>query len=375
MEYFNPVKIYFSKGIRADLVAKCEGKEVLIICTNSAFNRFKQDIKLSNFFLLENCKFEHGFSSNPGLLEIINITEKYNDINFDLIIGLGGGSAMDVAKIISVSIPAYKNGISINRLLEDNSLFKLFDEIDCIQVPTTAGTGSEVTPFATVWDYEESQKKSLSNPKMYAKETLIDPDFLIDIPFEIALSTGLDALNQSLESLWNKNATKTSLIFASRSADISLKSLTRLRLLYKDYSLRSDLMESSIFAGIAISQTRTAICHSISYPLTLNFNLAHGFACAFSMIEVLKFNSNLISERVNCLNSYNSVEKIRRSIEGILEMHNFNDYLIKSIPQESYILKIIDEMYTSGRFENNIRDCSKSDLESIITKSCKRIFK
>ena len=83
---------------------------------------------------------------------------------------------MDVAKIASVTISAIKRDIHLDDLLEDPTLFSRFKAIDCIQVPTTAGTGSEVTQFATVWDY--SQQKILSHSSMYAKKAFIDPDFL-----------------------------------------------------------------------------------------------------------------------------------------------------------------------------------------------------
>ena len=101
---------------------------------------------------------------------------------------------MDVAKIASVSIPAISKGIHIDDLLKDSDLFSRFKAIDCIQVPTTAGTGSEVTPFATVWDYESQQKKSLSHPVMYAKKAFIDPDFLVQLPSEVAIVLYLESI-------------------------------------------------------------------------------------------------------------------------------------------------------------------------------------
>ena len=111
---------------------------------------------------------------------------------------------MDVAKIACVSIPAYQIGLEVHNLLSESELFSRFKAIDCVQVPTTAGTGSEVTPFATVWDYEEQKKKSLSHSKLYAKKAFIDPDFLSETPLSVAVSTGLDALNQAFESLWKR---------------------------------------------------------------------------------------------------------------------------------------------------------------------------
>ena len=119
----------------------------------------------------------------------------------------------------------WKKDIHIDYLLNDSTLFSRFKEIDCIQVPTTAGTGSEVTPFATVWDYKSQQKKSLSHPVMYAKKAFVDPDFLSEIPIEVAVSTGLDALNQAFESIWNVNANELTRPLSRQAAVLSLQAL------------------------------------------------------------------------------------------------------------------------------------------------------
>jgi len=206
MQYFNPVKMIFGSLVRNKIADECVGKSVLIICSSTGYNRYNNDPELSALFSYAGVKFEHGFESNPSLSDIVKISNKYRDSSLDLIIGLGGGSAMDVAKVASVSIPAARKGIHIKELLSDSALFSRFKGIDCIQVPTTAGTGSEVTPFATVWDYDTQKKKSLSHPVMFAKKAFIDPDFLTHVPLEVAISTGLDALNQAFESIWNVNA-------------------------------------------------------------------------------------------------------------------------------------------------------------------------
>ena len=172
MNYFNPVSLVFGNQVRSKIIEECVGKSVLIICSSSAHSRYIKDPELSALLSSKIAKFEHGFESNPSLTDIIKISNKYRDSSIDLIIGLGGGSAMDVAKIASVSIPAIKEDIDINDLLDNPTLFSCFKAIDCIQVPTTAGTGSEVTPFATVWDYESQQKKSLSHHMMFAKKHL-----------------------------------------------------------------------------------------------------------------------------------------------------------------------------------------------------------
>jgi alcohol dehydrogenase len=368
MNYFNPVKLVFGSLVRRKITEECVGKSVLIICSSTAYNRYRNDPELSALFSFASVIFEHGFESNPSLTDIIKISNKYRDSALDLIVGLGGGSTMDVAKIASVSIPAIRKGIHIDDLLKDSALFSRFEEIDCIQVPTTAGTGSEVTPFATVWDYESQQKKSLSHPVMYAKKAFIDPDFLAQVPPEVAISTGLDALNQAFESIWNVNANEFTRPLSRRAAVLALQGLPVINEVPNDPELRRKLSLASLFAGLAISQTRTSICHSISYPLTLKYGVEHGMACAFSMLEVFKYNSEFMKDDIELI-KYHLNQDPFLVLEGIFIQHGVYDHLVDLLPTKSIFFASIDDFVTAGRFENNIKTCNRNDLIKIITAS------
>jgi alcohol dehydrogenase class IV len=368
MNYFNPVQLVFGSLVRRKITEECIGKSVLIICSSTAYNRYSKDPELSALFSFASVIFEHGFESNPSLTDIIKISNKYRDSALDLIVGLGGGSAMDVAKIASVSIPAIKEGIYIDELLKDSTLFTRFKEIDCIQVPTTAGTGSEVTPFATVWDYESQQKKSLSHPVMYAKKAFIDPDFLSQVPLEVAISTGLDALNQAFESIWNVNANEFTRPLSRRAAVLALQGLPLINEVSNDPELRAKLSLASLFAGLAISQTRTSICHSISYPLTLKYGIEHGMACSFSILEVFKYNSAFIKDDLESIKLDLKLDPYV-VLDSIIKQHGINAHLAKSLPSKSIFSESIEDFITAGRFENNIKKCGRSDLIEIITAS------
>ena len=368
LKFYNPVSLIIGSGVRKKIADECLDKHVLIFCTASAFKRHSKDPCLNEVFAQPNVMFEHSFDSNPSLLDVIKISDKYKDSSLDLIVGLGGGSAMDVAKIASVSIPANEIGIDINDLLTNSSCFLQFDEINCIQVPTTAGTGSEVTPFATVWDYENQQKKSLNHSSMFAKKAFIDPDFLSEIPLEISLSTGLDALNQAFESIWNINANEITRSYSIRSAELALKVLPDIDQSSNNPRLREKLAFASLFAGLAISQTRTSICHSISYPLTLKYGISHGMACAFSMLEVYKYNSEYIKDDIEKI-MFNLKEDPYIILKNIFRKYELNSFFINALPDKSAFTDSIEDYITAGRFENNIRKCNHADLINIIIKS------
>lgn len=372
MEFFNPVKLVKGTGVRSQVYSQCANKTVLIICSEAALSRYEKDDEFFELFRSSNVSFEHDFGSNPSLTDIVKISEKHTVNSPNVIIGLGGGSAMDVAKISAVSIPAFQRGISFNELLSDVGLFDKIMPIDCIQIPTTAGTGSEVTPFATVWDYLDQKKKSLSHPKMYAKSAYVDEELLKNLPLDIAISTGLDALNQAFESIWNKNATSLSLMYAKRAATLSLESLALLVGDETSSCLRDRLAEASLFAGIAISQTRTSICHSISYPLTLKYNVPHGLACAYSMIAVYEFNFDFVKDQIKIIEEEINCDPLER-IQSIFEALSVKQLIKNYIPRGA-ALYLIDEMKTAGRFENNIRDVNSVELISIIKKSDKDLY-
>jgi alcohol dehydrogenase len=355
-------------------VEECHEKSVLIFCTSSAFDRHKRDSDLTALFTNEKVLFEHAFDSNPSLSDMVQISQKYQYISLDLIVGLGGGSAMDVAKVASISIPAYRADLHVSDLLNDSALFSGFKGIDCIQVPTTAGTGSEVTPFATVWDYGSQQKKSLSHPAMFAKKAFVDPDFLSEIPIEVAISTGFDALNQAFESIWNINANELTRPLSRQAAVLALQALPIIHEAPTNPALRRTLSLASLFAGLAISQTRTSICHSISYPLTLKYGIEHGMACSFSMLEVFKYNSTFIKDDIEFIRFYINQDPYV-ALESIMIQYGIHSSLAKLLPRKSSFFESIDDFITAGRFENNIRKCVRSDLISIITHSYDSLIK
>jgi len=372
MSFYNPVNIINKPGSRSTVLEILKNHEVLVICSTKMLERINSDKVLNGFIELPNIQFEHGFDSNPSLTDMTEIAKKYSSNKVDLILGIGGGSAMDVAKISSVTIPAMSNGINLSGLLSDASLFSRFESIDCIQLPTTAGTGSEVTPFATVWDYDNKIKKSLSHPSMFAKQAIIDSEFLSHVPLDIALSTGLDALNQALESLWNVNANEITRSLSVKSVVNSLNSLFFLNELKDNHAISKNMATASLLAGLSISHTRTAMCHSISYPLTLAFNLPHGLACGFSMLEVYNFNAACIKEDIAIIEQQLNGKKIPEIIEAIYEKYKFYQLVQDHIQYIDDVFELLPQMVTPGRADNNIRKFDQLELENIIRSSCSR---
>lgn len=202
----------------------------------------------------------------------------------EVVIALGGGSVIDSAKVLAASAQDFS---AVEAMLSGAGAPEGWQPLPMIAVPTTAGTGSEVTCWATVWDREEGTKRSLDHPALYPEVAVIDPELMRSMPRELTVSTGLDALSHALESLWNRNANPVTATHAVIAARTILEVLPALVLTPNDPGLRSRMAEASLAAGLAFSGTRTAIAHSISYPVTLRHGVTHGIACSFTLPMIL----------------------------------------------------------------------------------------
>jgi phosphonate metabolism-associated iron-containing alcohol dehydrogenase len=202
-----------------------------------------------------------------------------------VIIALGGGSVIDSAKVFAAAGGDFGN---VKTFLESQKGAEHLSAIPIIAVPTTAGTGSEVTCWGTVWDEANGKKYSLARPNLYPTHAVVDPRLMLGKPLLLTISTGLDALSHALESLWNVNNNPVSANHAVVAARSALDVLPRLVKDLGNIELRERMAMAALFAGLAFSNTKTAIAHSLSYPITLRHGVQHGIACSFSLPMVLR---------------------------------------------------------------------------------------
>ena len=205
----------------------------------------------------------------------------------DSIIALGGGSTLDTAKVLAVTPPAGDFDALVARLAA-NEPFVPARSKALIAIPTTAGTGSEVTPWATVWDRASGRKHSLHLRETWPEAAIVDPQLTASAPRSVTLQSGLDALSHSLEAIWNVNANGISDTLAVSAARRMLDVLPRLVERLADTTLREQASLAALEAGLAFSNTRTALAHSISYEMTLRHGVPHGIACSFTLPLVLE---------------------------------------------------------------------------------------
>lgn len=201
----------------------------------------------------------------------------------ELIVALGGGSVIDSAKFLAAGRGDWR---SVADHLREGAA-PAGPAIPIIAVPTTAGTGSDLTRWATIWDPENARKLSLARDDLYPEAVLVDPALTVGLPWGTTLASGLDALSHALESLWNINASPVSRGLAVSAARDILAGLTGLKADIGDARSRELMSLGALRAGLAFSNTQTALAHNISYAITLEQGVAHGLACSFCLADVM----------------------------------------------------------------------------------------
>jgi phosphonate metabolism-associated iron-containing alcohol dehydrogenase len=286
-DFFNPVRSIYGAGSLASLPELVEGRKAALVTFPEAralglVQRIERLLGPSLAQVIDDVR------PNPDVRELRELYESFwgAPVQADLLIALGGGSAIDTAKALMVGT---EDG-GFDELVDALAAGKHFTPTrlkPLIAVPTTAGTGSEVTPWATIWDQAAQKKYSLHLPQTWPSVALLDPELMLSLPASVTLHSGLDALSHALEAIWNVNANPLSDTFAVAAVQDIFTTLPALMGALHDVQLRGRMALAALKAGMAFSNTRTALAHSISYEMTLRHGLPHGIACAFPLPQVL----------------------------------------------------------------------------------------
>ncbi|MFP4686517.1 MAG: phosphonoacetaldehyde reductase [bacterium] len=371
-QFYNPVRICFDSLEKiSELVP---GGPVLLVTTPGSSRRGVSK-KIANLLSGLELEIYDAVTPNPSFQQLEEIKGELPVAENLTVIGLGGGSAMDSAKALSILLHPRAQNFSLAEYLKKKTSLPELEPLSLITVPTTAGTGGEVTPFATIWDEVAEKKYSLASEKIFARAALLDPRLTLTLPEEVTVSGALDTLSQCLESLWNRNAQPPVCGWATEGIKLVLEYLLPLLSDSKNLECRSLLQRASLYSGLAISQTRTALAHSISYPLTAHYGLPHGLACGFTLPALLQFNSQVkLSaehpfERLPAeLDAENHLQLAGR-IEELFREIDLRSRLERYLPAKEKVLELTGEMYTPGRADNNIREADSEDIRQLLAAS------
>ena len=286
--YHNPVDVQFGSGALGYLGSHTGGRTVTVVTFPEArglglIARLRAILGTALVQVIDRTE------PNPDVALLADLYQRFwsDGQAGEVLVAVGGGSVIDTAKTLMVGTA----GGSFDALVALLAAGKPFapDRVKpLIAVPTTAGTGSEVTPWATVWDRAAGRKYSLHLPETWPKAAIVDPDLCESLPAGPTRAAGLDALSHALESIWNVNANPVSDTHAVAAARTVIATLPALMQDLSNRELRRAMSLAALQAGLAFSNTKTALAHSISYEMTLQHGLPHGIACSFTLPMVLE---------------------------------------------------------------------------------------
>ena len=285
--FHNPVDTRFGWGSLQQLAAITEQHTVALVTFPEARGlglvaRIEELLGERLVYVIEDVQ------PNPDVAHLRDTYERFwtDAGECTMVIAVGGGSAIDTAKALIVGTESGHFDELLAMLATGKPFVPARSKL-LIAAPTTAGTGSEVTPWATIWDSASLKKYSLHLDCTWPKVAIIDPQLMLTVPASVTVSTGLDALSHALEAIWNVNANPISDTFAVAAIEDILDCLPRLLRDLSSQQLRTRMALAALKAGMAFSNTKTALAHSISYEMTLRHGLPHGIACSFTLPLVL----------------------------------------------------------------------------------------
>lgn len=283
----------------------------------------------------------NNFSPNPKFEELSDILNEIQRIEFDIIIAVGGGSVIDMAKLVKIfsaqDFPA-------DKYFEES--IKFADSTKkMIAIPTTFGTGSEATHFAVL--YKEKVKHSIADANILPEYVILDPSLTKSIPDYVAACSAMDAFSQAIESFWSVNATEESRKYSSKAIKLLINDIVS-AVKEKNIESKQKIQYAAYLAGRAINISKTTAPHAFSYTLTSYYNIPHGHAVGIFLPVIFRFNYE------NSKNSQGIWNSLKKELLVLLGTNNVDE-----------AVKFIYEIMSSIGLKTKIKDF---DLPIIIVK-------
>ncbi len=291
---------------------------------------------------------------------------------YGLILGVGGGSSMDVASVASVMCT---NPGTVHDYLGVNLVKN--PGIPTILMPTTAGTGAEATPNAILTDVEAKLKKAVVSPYILPRVAIVDPLLSVSMPPGVTSSSGIDALTHAIESYTSNNATILTDLFAKEAIILIGRSLRTAVANGNDLQARYDMSIGSLYAGIALANAGVTAVHALAYPLGGQFNVAHGIANGLLLPYVMEFNilgripkfaqiAQFLGEKVGHLSLLEQAYHAANAVKAIYKDLKIPQSLTElKVPREAIPEMAKAAMDVTRLMGNNPREMTVEDVQRI----------
>ena len=296
-------------------------------------------------------------SGEPTLDEVAEAIEKAKAVKAEWVVGIGGGSVLDLAKASAGLVNAKEKAIYYQ---EGGELKER--GVPFIAVPTTAGTGSETTPNAVITNKEKKTKLSIRDKSFLARTVILDVELLKGLPHSIMSCAAMDALVQGYESFISKNATWFSETFALKSIDLINKNILPACSARTEENL-SALLIGSYYAGIGLAASRLGVIHGIAHPLGALYNIAHGLICSVCFTPSIKLNREVMGNKYDVMSSIVGMDFLERAEMLMEALRIISPFKGKTVIEKE---KIITETLQSGSTAANPKQIDRTDVEFIL---------
>lgn len=292
------------------------------------------------------------------------------------VVGVGGGSSLDVAKAASVMLT---NPGEISQFFGVELIPR--SGVPMVAVPTTAGTGSEVTPIVILSDERELLKKGIVSSHLIPSVAILDPELTIGLPPSVTASSGMDALIHAIEAYTSINATELTDLLACKAMELLYWNIRRAYCVGSDLVARSNMLQGSLLAGMAFANAGVTAVHAFAYPIGAEFHIPHGIANSLMLPRVMEFNmvgclerfariAQIFGEDITGLSvrdlACRGVEALERLREDLNLPSHLSEFGVRAedIPRlASGVLKV------TRLLANNPRPITQMDAEEIYRKS------
>jgi alcohol dehydrogenase class IV len=368
-----PNKLVFGKGklnLLIDEVSRLNAKKVLIITIEPLLAQIYEVVEKLKINSVD-VEIDASILQEPYFSDFKKLMQQVSSFNPDAVIGIGGGSVLDIAKLVAAQLD---NGQSLDEYVGIGLLKGRKKKLICL--PATSGTGSEVSPNAILVDDSDGQKKGIISPYLVPDVVIVDPLLTISVPPSITAATGIDALTHCLEAYTNKFAHPMIDLYAYEGMKLIASNIVQAVQNGKDEEARTAVALGSMYGGICLGPVNTAAVHALSYPLGSMFHLPHGLSNALLLPYVMEFNLGASADRyadvaiaLGCerdkddlVTAKNGVEKIKEIIAQCGLPLRLRD---AGVNEEAIPRMAKDAMKVQRLLKNNPREVTLEDAINI----------
>ena len=296
------------------------------------------------------------FITNTQVKDVKKLAKLIKNKKPDIIIAIGGGGTIDIAKQSNV-LSCLDTLDNLEKDIINNTLDIKHNGFPLVAIPTTAGTGSEATQFSVV--YINNIKFSVDNIKLLPQYVILDHSLIKNSPKNLIATTAMDALTQSIESLWSIKSTKESREYATQAIKLILQHIKIGYISsYTNDDSASSMQLAAHLSGKAINISRTTAAHALSYPLTIHHKISHGHAVALTLPKFIQINSETSKYEINDTRGVEFINSIMKQLYKLFSSSTYDECI-------EFFNSLMDDLSLERNFKNLGIESSR-DIDRII---------